>query len=94
MEDLLAVFRRTREALSSPTNDFARSSWRDADEALREIDDIIAKLRAGQMPDELQMQVLFAPTGPIQEVSLSSGWAQLFLKLASDFDAAMKCSRA
>jgi hypothetical protein len=31
--------------------------------------------------------VLFAPTGPLQELSLSSGWADDFLKLASRFDA-------
>jgi len=36
------------------------------------------------------MSVLFAPTGPIQEVSLSSGWGQGFLKLAEDFDAAVE----
>jgi len=29
---------------------------------------------------------LFAPTGPIQEVSLSSGWGQEFLELAERFD--------
>jgi hypothetical protein len=43
MEDLLAVFVRAREALSHPDNDFAWSSWRDADDGLREIDGIIAK---------------------------------------------------
>jgi hypothetical protein len=93
MEDLLAVFVRAREALSHPDNDFAWSSWRDADDALREIDGIIAKLRSGTLPDKLQMQVLFAPTGPIQEVSLSSGWAQGFVELAEDFDSALERAR-
>ena len=32
------------------------------------------------------MQVLFAPTGPVQEVSISSGWGEEFLTLASRFD--------
>jgi hypothetical protein len=54
MEDLLAVFLHAREALSHPKNDFVWSSWRDADEALREIDGVIAKLRSGQLPDELK----------------------------------------
>jgi hypothetical protein len=35
------------------------------------------------------MEVLFAPTGPIQEVSISSGWGEAFLSLAERFDAAM-----
>lgn len=34
--------------------------------------------------------VLFAPTGPIQEVSLTSGWANPFLKVAERFDNAEK----
>ena len=35
------------------------------------------------------MEVLFAPTGPIQEVSLSSGWGKEFLALSERFDDAM-----
>ncbi|HEX8181606.1 MAG TPA: hypothetical protein VF525_18845 [Pyrinomonadaceae bacterium] len=35
------------------------------------------------------MEVLFAPTGPMQEVSLSSGWGEEFLALAERFDEAM-----
>jgi hypothetical protein len=42
-----------------------------------------------QPPAELSLSILFAPTGPIQEVSLSSGWGGEFLKLASTFDAAL-----
>ena len=90
MEELISVFLHAREALSYPHNDFAWSSWNGPDDAVREIDEIIAKLRAGTLPDELRMKVLFAATGPIQEVSLSSGWGHGFLKLAEDFDAALK----
>lgn len=91
-EELIAVFTRAREALDQPDNDFSWSSWRDAADALAEIDGVIAALRAGSMP-QTQMQVLFAPTGPMQEVSLSSGWGYAFLKLADDFDAALERAR-
>lgn len=90
MEELIAVFLRAREALSRPDNDFSRSSWHGPDDAVQEIDQILAKLRAGALPDELEMKVLFAATGPIQEVSLSSGWGQAFLELADDFDSALE----
>jgi len=43
-------------------------------------------LERGELPDRLAMRVLFAPTGPLQELSLSSGWAQEFLELADAFD--------
>ncbi len=35
------------------------------------------------------MDALFAPTGGIQEVSLSSGWGKTFVVLADRYDAAM-----
>lgn len=90
MNDLLSVFLRAREAIARPDNDFFWSSWRGASHALEELDEIIATLRAGDMPDRQQMRVLFAPTGPIQEVSISSGWGDEFMVLADAFDAAME----
>jgi hypothetical protein len=43
------------------------------DAALREVDELSAEVRAGG-PVPFELGVLFAPTGPLQEVSLSSGW--------------------
>jgi hypothetical protein len=86
--ELVAVLREARALLSIPGNDFAWSSWEDAGAALREVDRLIAALEAGSLPPRLELSVLFAPTGPIQEVSLSSGWAEEFLALAA------RCDRA
>lgn len=69
-----------------PDNDFAWSSWEDGPAALAELDRQIATIDAGELPPELDLAVLFAPTGPMQEVSLSSGWAYEFLAVASKFD--------
>jgi len=33
------------------------------------------------------LSFLFLPTGPLQEVSISNGWAEEFLELAAKFDA-------
>jgi hypothetical protein len=53
------------------------------------LDGILSALQSGVLPEGLWMEVLFAPTGPIQEVSLSSGWGGEFLALAERFDEAM-----
>lgn len=75
--------------MARPENDFAWSSWRDAEHALEEIDGIISRLRNGDgCPDQFAMSILFAPTGPMQELSLGSGWGNRFLQLASEFDEA------
>jgi hypothetical protein len=82
---LLAVLRETRALLALPGNDFTWSSWDDQVAALREIDAHIAALERGVVP---RMAVLYAPTGPLQEVSLSSGWGDRFLALATRFEQA------
>lgn len=83
------VFENARVLLAKPDNDFSRSSWEDQNAALDEIDSILKQLRSGVTPDKLELRVLFAPTGPIQETSLSSGWGDEFLKLARRFDFAL-----
>jgi hypothetical protein len=87
---LLQALRETRDLLARPDSDYAWSSWGNAETALREIDALIECVRSGAVPDATQLGVLFAPTGPIQEVSLSSGWADAFLELADRIDDAMQ----
>ncbi|MFC7241798.1 hypothetical protein ACFQO7_04820 [Catellatospora aurea] len=82
---LVIVLGEVRAWLARPDNDFSWSSFVDADAALAEIDDLIAHVHAeGRVP--FALSVLFAPTGPIQEVALSSGWGDEFLTLAARFD--------
>ena len=73
----------TRALLALKDNDFVWSGWENQNNALAEIDIIIMKMENGSVPD---IGFLFAPTGPIQEVSLSSGWGKEFLELADRFD--------
>ncbi|WP_432994266.1 hypothetical protein [Dactylosporangium sp. CA-233914] len=82
---LLAVLADVRAMLARPDNDYAWSSFRDTDAALAELDELAAAVRAGTVPAALN--ILFAPTGPIQEVAISSGWGAEFLVLADRFDA-------
>ncbi|MGW1062115.1 hypothetical protein [Micromonospora rubida] len=87
-EALLAVLADIHAILARQGNDFSWSSFPHADAALQKVDELSAAVRAGD-PPLLMLTVLFAPTGPVQEVSLSSGWAEEFLVLADRFDAAM-----
>jgi hypothetical protein len=87
--ELLSVLTDARERLARPGNDFLRSSWRDREHALHEIDRLRTALRADFVPKRRALEILFAPTGDIQQVSASSGWAEAFLVLASRFDVAI-----
>jgi len=86
---LIAVLQEARTYLARPGNDFAWSTWDAAAEALRELDGLISRLQAHNPPPRSDLDVLFLPTGPIQEVSISSGWGDEFLQLAKRFDAAL-----
>lgn len=88
--EMLNVLKEARELLSLKDNDFPWSSWGNADDAVREIDGYISAIASGSEPDGVVLSALFAPTGPIQEVSLSSGWAERFLDLAGRFDDAFR----
>jgi hypothetical protein len=86
---LIQIFEEARKLVSLPDNDFTWSSWEDSADAREEIDGVLERLQTGQPPGNGAMNILFAPTGPLQEVSLSSGWGDHFLELADKFDAAL-----
>jgi hypothetical protein len=85
--ELSEVLCAARGLLARPGNEFGWSSWENAGAALGEVDRLIDAVEAGPLPSRLDLAVLFAPTGPMQEVSLSSGWAEEFLEIAARFDA-------
>ena len=72
-----------RALLARPDNDFAWSSWKDQASALAEIDQHLQWIRKGAVPN---LSLLVAPTGPAQEVSLSSGWGDEFLRVAESIE--------
>jgi phospholipase C len=83
---VLAVMTELRRLFALPENDFAWSSWRDQRAALADIDRYIADLKQGAVP---HLSWVFAPTGPLQEVSLRSGWGAECITLAERFDSEM-----
>lgn len=83
---LCATIEEARRLICLPDNDFAWSGWADAADALAEIDPLLDALKADRLPDPRHLALLFAPTGPLQELSISSGWGAEFLALAERFD--------
>jgi hypothetical protein len=82
-DGLIAVMSEVRDLLASSGTNLAWSSWPSREAALAEMDGLISQLRDGSLPN---LAPLFAPTGPIQEVSVSNGWGARFLVLAERLD--------
>jgi hypothetical protein len=89
LKELVVVLEEAKRLLALEGNDFAWSSWEDDQQALAEIDGLLRPLRSGVLPGDLNLRIIFAPTGPMQEVSLSSGWGSAFVELADRFEDAM-----
>lgn len=83
---LLPILREARNLLAQPNNNFSYSKWGSADEALWEMDEFMAHVDDGLPLDHFKLKNLFAPTGSIQEVAVSSGWVRRFNDVASRFD--------
>jgi len=90
IEAMAQILREARELLARPQNSFLYSNWDDATEALQEIDTVINQLAANVLPNRNDLEILFLPTGPVQEVSINSGWGNEFIVLATRFDHAMR----
>ena len=88
-EALVSVLTDTRAMLARPDNDFSWSRWRDNAAAVGEIDDILRRIEVGETIKLRSLEALFLPTGSLQEVSIESGWGDVFLSLAARFDEAI-----
>ena len=86
IESLIHVLEAAIELISLPDNDFCSSSREDEARANRELLALVSTPTSAVLPDSLHFRILFPPTGPLQEVSLSSGWAEPFLKVAEKYD--------
>jgi hypothetical protein len=86
--ELVEVLRAACELVRRPANDFRWSAWDHVDAAVMELSAYITTIEAGWLPPRLQLGVVFAATGPLQEVARASGWQQEFLEIAARFDAA------
>ena len=54
--------------------------------------EVAALKRYGRPTSKIELKLLFGPTGPIQEMSMTGGWSRKYMELASKFDAAVeKC---
>jgi hypothetical protein len=84
LAEILQEIRRLVEV----SGDFSWTSWIDREDALRELDRATEHLIHGSIAP---LPILFAPTGPLQELSLSNGWGDAFVDLAHRYEVAIGC---
>lgn len=86
---LIEVLDQSRTLVSRKENDFVRSGWTDREEALNEIDSLMHRMVSGMFPLD-ESSLMFAPTGKLQELSLSNGWSDEYMTLANKLDSVLE----
>ncbi len=86
---LFGILQEARDLLAMPGNVFSWSKWPDAETAVAELEEHMSHVDEGRTLERFRLNQLFAPTGSIQEVSMSSGWSRQFIELATRFDEVM-----
>jgi hypothetical protein len=64
LAEVLSVLEEARRLLAAAENDFTWSSWQDRDNALAEIDALLADLRSGTLPSTLALHVAVCADWP------------------------------
>lgn len=62
------------------------SKYEHIEELIAEIEVIAVTLESKDRTALLQVHNMFAPTGPLQEISITNGWGKVFLELSERVD--------
>jgi hypothetical protein len=92
-EEVIRILQEVVEVLEKPGTDVAWSSYNSLEEAVGDICQHIERLRRSDLSKIGDITLLFAPTGSLQEISISNEWGEGFLLLGARFDRAVESIR-
>ncbi|WP_261305933.1 hypothetical protein [Paenibacillus andongensis] len=80
------ILREVRNLIDSPYTDVTWSSYNTTEEVLSAVDIYIIRLTERDNSVLSELKLFFAPTGPLQDISINSGWSNKYLDISSRFD--------
>ena len=81
---------RLKDLLSLPSTDVIWSSYDSPTEVINELDMLENGILNNDRVSVEKLLFLLAPTGDLQEISISSGWGREFLVIAEALETALK----
>ena len=87
---IIEILKTVKELILEPKTDISWSIFENKDDLVIEIDAHIQKLKLRDFSKVKDLILLFAPTSDFQEISLSSGWGNRYLKISERFDTAIE----
>ena len=86
---VIGILEEVVRIVDRPETDVAWSQYNNVQETVKDIKHHIARLQNDDFSRIEDLAMLFAPTGSLQEISISSGWGDEFLEIAARFDRAV-----
>jgi hypothetical protein len=80
------VLESSLELVNLTDNNFICARWDGAIDASKEINDLMKLLSVSNSLAKNKLSLLFAPTASFQELSILSGWGEIFIKLSQYHD--------
>jgi hypothetical protein len=90
IERIISILREIVHLFNIKETDVSWSHYDTVDEAISDLESHIQRLQNGDLSCLHDLELLFAPTGSIQEISINSGWGNEFLNISDRFDKAIK----
>ncbi len=76
--------------LKSPEMNLLHSKFETKEDIISELENHILKLKREDFSKIGELIIFFSPTSDLQEISIDSGWGDLFLSIAERFDTTIK----
>ena len=83
--EICKILKAVRDRITDET-DIVWSRYKSPLEARQDINNEIQRLDSGDISGLSKLNLLFGPTGAFQEISISNGWGDEFIKLSTAFD--------
>lgn len=87
---LVEIVDEILEHVKNGSDIYTFSKWKDKQEVLAQITNLRNLIFSGDNTAVNRFNLLFGPTGSLQELSIDNGWGNVFLELASRWDEAYK----
>ena len=92
-KELVTILENIKDRITD-ASDMGWTYYDTAQDLRNELDTYISQLNQGNMQAMEKINFLFAPTGSLQEHSISNNWAEEYLALSGKFDEIYESSKS
>jgi hypothetical protein len=86
LDELIQVLHQVITYYRLPDTDVCFSRYDMTEDAIKDMQSIIDSLKNNELSVLDKLSLLFAPTGSVQEISMSSGWGEEYIEISSHVD--------